>query len=29
MGKYGQSVFDMSEEEIKRDMENAERFLVG
>ena len=28
MGKYGESVFDMSEEEIQRDLKNAERFLV-
>jgi hypothetical protein len=28
MGKYGQSVFDMSEEEIERDVKNAERFLA-
>jgi len=27
MGKYGQSVFDMSEEEITRDVENAKQFL--
>jgi predicted HTH domain antitoxin len=29
MGKYGESVFDMSEEEIQRDFENAERFFVA
>jgi hypothetical protein len=28
MGKYGESVFDLSEEEIERDVKNAERFLA-
>jgi len=27
MGKYGESVFDMTEDEIKRDVENAKQFL--
>jgi len=29
MGKYGESVFDMNEDEIKRDVENAKQFLAS
>jgi predicted HTH domain antitoxin len=28
MGKYGQSVFDMPEEELGRDVENARQFVL-
>jgi len=28
MGKYGESIFDMPEDEINRDIENAERFFI-
>jgi len=28
MGKYGESIFNMSEEEINRDIENAKQFFV-
>ena len=28
MGKYGKSIFDMSEDEIERDVKNAERFIA-
>jgi len=29
MGKYGESVFDMPEDEINRDVENAKQFLAS
>ena len=29
MGKYGESIFDMPEEEIQRDVENAKRFAIA
>jgi len=29
MGKYGESVFDMPENEINRDVENAKQFLAS
>ena len=28
MGKYGESIFDMSEEEIEREVKNAEKFVA-
>jgi predicted HTH domain antitoxin len=28
MGKYGESIFDMSEDEINRDVENAKQFFI-
>jgi predicted HTH domain antitoxin len=28
MGKYGESIFDMSEDEINRDIENAKQFFI-
>jgi predicted HTH domain antitoxin len=28
MGKYGESIFDMSENEINRDIENAKQFFI-
>jgi len=28
MGKYGESIFDMPEEEINRDIENAKQFFI-
>jgi len=28
MGKYGESIFDLSEEEINRDIENAKQFFI-
>jgi len=28
MGKYGESIFDMSEDEINRDLENAKQFFI-
>jgi predicted HTH domain antitoxin len=29
MGKYGESIFDLPEEEINRDIENARQFFVA
>jgi len=29
MGKYGESIFDMPEDEINRDIENAKQFFVS
>jgi predicted HTH domain antitoxin len=29
MGKYGESILDMSEDEINRDIENAKQFFIS